>query len=290
MFHAVAKTGSFRGAAEQLGLSPSTVSKAIAELEARLGTRLVARTTRQLALTEAGVAYQASVATALDALGEGAEMVHAVTAAPRGLVRVAMPVSFGHMFVSPMLPRFVARYPDVRVDAVLSDSYADPVGDGFDIIIRAAASLPDSSLVARKIMETPHVVCASPGYIKRSGTPSHPQDLVDHACLPLTASIMATDWVFDIDGTVHTVRVDGPISSSNLSVAREAALAGAGITRVPYHVVAKDIEAGRLIRLLPDFERVEGAVFILYPAQRTLALKTRAFIDFLVEELGPIRQ
>lgn len=289
MFNAVSETGSFRGAAEQLGLSPSTVSKAIAELEARLGTRLIARTTRHLALTEAGLAYQASVATALDALGEGAEMVHAVTASPRGLVRVAMPVSFGHMFVSPMLPRFVARYPEVRVDAVLSDNYSDPVGDGFDIVIRAAASLPDSSLVARKIMETPHVVCASPDYIERRGTPAHPKQLVDHACLPLTAAIMATDWVFDIDGIDQTVRVDGPISSSNLSVAREAALAGAGIARVPYHVVAADIAAGRLIRLLPDFERVEGAVFVLYPAQRTLALKTRAFIDFLVEEIGSIR-
>ncbi len=267
MFNAVSETGSFRGAAEQLGLSPSTVSKAIAELEARLGTRLIARTTRHLALTEAGLAYQASVATALDALGEGAEMVHAVTASPRGLVRVTMPVSFGHMFVSPMLPRFVARYPEVR----------------------AAASLPDSSLVARKIMETPHVVCASPDYIEQWGTPAHPKQLVDHACLPLTAAIMATDWVFDIDGIDHTVRVDGPISSSNLSVAREAALAGAGIARVPYHVVAADIADGRLIRLLPDFERVEGAVFVLYPAQRTLALKTRAFIDFLVEEIGSIR-
>jgi len=289
MFRAVSEAGSFRGAAKQLGLSPSTVSKAIADLEGRLGTRLITRTTRQLALTEAGVAYQASVATALDALGEGAEMVHAVTASPRGLVRVSMPVSFGHMFISPMLPRFVARYPDVQVDAVLSDGYADPVGDGFDIVIRAAAQLPDSTLVTRKIMETPMVVCASPGYIDQRGSPSHPNDLIDHACLPLTAAIMTTDWFFDIDGTTHTVRVDGPIRTSNLTVAREAALAGAGIARVPYHVVAADIAAGRLIRLLPEFERVEGAVFVLYPAQRTLALKTRAFIDFLVDEIGSIR-
>jgi DNA-binding transcriptional LysR family regulator len=183
----------------------------------------------------------------------------------------------------------VARYPDVQVDAVLSDSCADPVGDGFDIVIRAAAQLPDSTLVMRKIMETPMVVCASPDYIERRGTPSHPNDLMDHACLPLTAAIMTTDWIFDIDGTTHTVRVDGPISTSKLTVAHEAALAGAGIARMPYHVVAADIAAGRLVRLLPNLERVEGAVFILYPAQRTVALKTRAFINFLVDEIGSIR-
>lgn len=169
MFHAVAETGSFRAAAEQLGISPSAVSKAMADLEARLGTRLIARTTRRLALTEAGVTYHKSVGTALDALGEGAEMVHAVTAAPRGLVRVAMPVTFGHMFVSPMLPRFVARYPDVRVEALLSDGYVDPVGDNFDVVIRGASWLPDSALIVRKIMETPIVVCASPDYIAQIG-------------------------------------------------------------------------------------------------------------------------
>jgi DNA-binding transcriptional LysR family regulator len=288
-FDAVAETGSFRAAADRLGVSPSAVSKSMADLEARLGTNLMNRTTRQLTLTEAGVAYHAFVATALATLGEGAETLHAVTAVPRGTVRVAMPVNFGLIFVSPLLRKFIARYPDVRVDTVLSDGYIDPVGDGFDVVIRAATQLPDSTLVARKILETPIAVCASPEYVERCGTPSHPDDLSGHDCLPLTNATLLANWTFDIAGTLRTVRVDGPIRSTSIMLVREAALDGMGIARVPFHVVASDIEAGRLVRLLPDFERTEGAVFLLYPAQRALALKTRVFIDFLAGELASVR-
>ncbi|MBO6784276.1 MAG: LysR family transcriptional regulator [Alphaproteobacteria bacterium] len=289
MFDAVAETGSFRAAADRLGLSPSAVSKAMTELEARLGARLIARTTRQLALTEAGQAYHASVVAALSALEEGAETVNAVTAAPRGLLRLAMPVTFGHMYISPLLPRFAARYPDVRLDVTSSDGYVDVVGGGYDVVIRGAVSLPDSSLTGRKIMETPTIVCASPDYLARHGTPEDPTGLADHNCLVATAAQTIAEWVFDIDGAATSVRVSGQLRGTSLIVARDAAVAGLGIVRVPLHFAAPDLEAGRLVRILSDFEYEEAAVFVLYPAQRELALKTRAFVDFLAEEVGSVR-
>lgn len=289
MFNAVAETGSFRAAAERLNVSPSAVSKSINELEARLGARLIARTTRQLALTEAGRAYHTRVAAALATLEEGAELVNAVTAAPRGLLRLAMPVTFGHMYIAPLLPLFVERYPEVRLDVTSSDSYVDLVGDGFDVVIRGASALPDSTMISRKIMETPTIVCASPAYIEKHGAPDHPDALLNHACLVTTAAPTIAEWVFDLDGAGYSVRVDGPIRSSSLIVARHAAIAGSGIARFPYHFVAPDMDSGKLVRLLHDYERQEAAVYALYPAQRELALKTLAFIDFIAAEIGSMR-
>jgi DNA-binding transcriptional LysR family regulator len=285
-FNAVAKTGSFRAAAERLNVSPSAVSKAITELKSRLGARLIARTTRQLALTEAGNSYHASVSAALATLEEGAERVNAVTAAPRGLLRLAMPVMFRQMFIAPLLPRFIARYPEVRLDVNCSDSPVDMVGDGFDIVFRGAASLPDSSLVARKIKATPMTLCASPAYVETHGAPTHPDDLRDHECLIVTTAPSLADWDFNIDGAGHSVRVDGPVRCTSLMVTRESALAGVGIARFPYHFVEPDIDSGKLVRLLQNYERQEAAVYALYPGQRELALKTRAFIDFVVTEIG----
>jgi len=289
MFDAVAETGSFRAAADRLGVSPSAISKAMAELEARLGARLIARTTRQLALTEAGKAYHASVVAALSALDEGAETVNSVTAAPRGVLRLAMPVTFGHMYISPLLPRFAAMYPEVRLDVTVSDAYFDLVGEGYDVAIRGAVSLPDSPLKGRKIMETPTVVCASPNYLARRGTPQKPEDLVDHTCLVATTTQTIAEWVFDLEGAVVSIPVKGPLRTTSLIVARDAAVAGMGVARVPYHFASPDIDAGRLVRILKDHEREEAAVFALYPAQRELALKTRAFIDFLAEHIGSVR-
>lgn len=289
MFNAVAESGSFRAAAERLNVSPSAVSKAISELETRLGARLIARTTRQLALTEAGTSYHASVASALATLEEGAETVNAVTAAPRGLLRVAMPVMFGQLFIAPLLPRFVERYPDVRIDVTSSDGFVDVVGDGYDVAIRGASGMPDSTMIARKIMETPTIVCASPAYIEKYGAPQHPDELPDHACLVATAAPSIAEWDFDIDNAGYLVRVSGPIRSTSLTVAREGALSGTGIARFPYHFAEPDITSGRLIRLLQGFERQEASVYLVYPAQRELALKTRAFIDFVVAEIGSVR-
>lgn len=289
MFDAVAETGSFRAAADRLGVSPSAISKAMAELETRLGARLIARTTRQLALTEAGKAYHASVVSALSALDEGAETVNSVTAAPRGVLRLAMPVTFGHMYISPLLPRFALIYPEVRLDVTASDAYFDLVGEGYDIAIRGAVSLPDSTLKGRKIMETPNVVCASPDYLERHGIPQQPEDLVDHNCLVATTAQTIAEWVFDLDGAGVSIPVKGSLRTTSLIVARDAAVAGMGIARVPYHFASPDIDAGRLVRILKDHEREEAAVFALYPAQRELALKTRAFIDFLIENIGSVR-
>jgi DNA-binding transcriptional LysR family regulator len=285
MFDAVADTGSFRAAAERLAVSSSAVSKAISELEARLG----ARTTRSLPLTDAGTAYHASVSSALATLDEGMETVNSVTAAPRGVLRLAMPVTFGHMYIAPLLPIFATKYSEVRLDVTATDTFIDVVGEGFDVVIRGAGTLPDPALIARKIMETPTVVCASPAYIEIHRAPAHPDELADHACLVATATQSISEWVFDRDGAAYSVAVSGPLRSTSLIVAREGALAGLGIARVPYHFAAPELDSGQLVRLLRDYERQEAAVYAIFPAQREMALKTRTFIDFLVAEVRNVR-
>jgi DNA-binding transcriptional LysR family regulator len=249
---------------------------------------LIARTTRGLALTEAGTAYHASVSSSLATLDEGAETVNSVTAAPRGVLRLTIPVTFGHMYIAPLLPLFAAKYPEVRLDVTATDAFVDLVGEGFDVIIRGAGTLPDSALIARKIMETPTVVCASPAYIEIHGAPAHPDELADHACLVATATQSISEWVFDLDGAAYSVPVTGPLRSTSLIITREGALAGMGIARVPYHFAAPELDSGRLVRLLRDHEGQEAAVYAIFPAQREMALKTRAFIDFLVAEVGSV--
>ena len=151
----------------------------------------------------------------------------------RGILRLAIPVTFGHMYIAPLLPAFATRYPEVRLDVTATDAFVDVVGEGFDVVIRGADTLPDSTLIARKIMETPTVVCASPAYIEKHGAPAHPDELDDHACLVATATQSISEWVFDRDGAAYSVPVTGPLRSTSLIVAREGALAGLGMNSTP---------------------------------------------------------
>lgn len=286
MFAAVVETGSFKAASERLDVAPSTISKAIGELESRIGSRLLARTTRQITLTGAGDAYHASVVSALTSLEEGAETVNTYQAAPRGVLRLGVPVAAGQVYIAPLLPKFLRRYPNIHIDLTASDNLLDVVGDAYDLVIRGASVLRDSGLIARKLMDTPAVVCASPDYINAQGAPEAPAELSAHACLPHAQSHLPGEWNFSIDGRDHRIRVDGPLRSSSLMIVRRGALEGLGIARLPYQIVATDIAEGRLVRLLEPYEMSDQAVYLLYPAQRKLALKTRVFIDFLVAELG----
>jgi DNA-binding transcriptional LysR family regulator len=287
-FRRVIERGSFRAAARDLGRSNAAVSKQIGDLEAELGATLITRTTRRLALTEVGRAYYERCARILDDLTEAETAVASLQSAPRGLLRVNAPMSFGLLHLAPALPAYMERCPEVRVDLVMNDRTVDLVEEGFDVAVRGRTSLPDSSLIARRLAPVRRVLCAAPGYLKRHGHLERPEDLVRHRCLVYSLSSSPTEWTFaprDRSEPV-TVRVV-PYYTVNSSIAlREALLAGSGVALIPTFVVGLDLKDGRLTALLSDFEIPLQSLYALYPSSRHLSPKVRSFVDFLVERYG----
>ncbi len=287
-FRRVIELGSFRAAARDLGRSNAAVSTQISDLEAELGATLITRTTRRLALTEVGRAYYGRCARILDDLTEAEIAVASLQSAPRGLLRVNAPMSFGLLHLAPALPAYMQRCPDVRVDLVMNDRTVDLVEEGFDVAVRVRTGLPDSSLIARRLAPVRRVVCAAPDYLERYGCPERPEDLVTHRCLIYSLSSSPTEWTFALRGGGEPLAVQvAPYYTANSSIAlREAVLAGSGIALIPTFVVGPDIRAGRLRTVLPDFEIPLHTMYALYPSSRHLSPKVRSFVDFLVERYG----
>lgn len=279
--------GSFAAVSRHLGLSPAAVSKNIGELEAHLGVRLFNRTTRRMSLTEAGSLYYAQIARILNELGEADRSLGPMQQAPQGLLRISAPITLTLLTpLSAAMPKFLDRYPELSVDLRLDDRRVNIVEEGFDIAIRASDSLEDSSLVARKLMTAPHVVCAAPSYLERFGAPQTPEDLRIHTCIQFTLSGHPDEWEFRRGN--RSVRV--PIASrykvtSSLAV-RDALRAGFGLSLIPWIYVKQDVEQGRLSTVLDEWSAVELSVYAVYPSKRHIPAKLRVFIDFLVEELN----
>jgi len=285
VFAQVVEARSFTGAARQLGLSKSAVSKQVAGLEDRLGARLLNRTTRRLSLTEVGAAFYERC-TRIIAEAEEAELaVGRLQSEPRGRLRLNAPVSFGHLHVAPAIADFTARYPEVTVDMTLNDRYVDVVDEGYDLVIRIA-DLPDSSLIARRLAPIRIVACASAGYLARAGTPRRPRDLADHNCLIYNYQRIPEEWTFTGPEGAVAVRVAGSLRANNGDAMRVAALHGLGIAQLPSFVAGEDLREGRLQQVLPDYAGPESSVFALFPHSRHLSAKVRAFVDFLVERIG----
>ncbi|EKV30069.1 Transcriptional regulator, LysR family [Caenispirillum salinarum AK4] len=285
-FRRVVERGSFVGAARDLGLSSAAVSKHVSELERQLGASLLSRTTRRLSITEAGRAYHARCVRILDDIDEAEAAVSALQGAPRGVLRVNAPMSFGLRHVSPMLPDFMARYPDVRVDVVMTDRVVDVVEEGFDVALRIRAELPDSSLIARRLATVRRILCAAPAYLDAHGHPTAPGDLPGHRCLLYSQVERPDVWVLNGPEGTRPVQVPGVMKADSSLVLRDALLACMGITLIPAMLVEDDIAAGRLARVLPDHQGEPRTLFAVYPPGRHLSPKTRAFVDFLAERLG----
>jgi DNA-binding transcriptional LysR family regulator len=285
VFAKIVGTGSLSAAARDLGMSPAVVSRRLAALEARLGVRLVNRTTRSLHLTDEGAAYYETCTRVISEIEEADAAVSAGRAEPRGVLRVALPASFGNQHVAPLVPPFARRYPDVQVALSLSDRTVNVVEEGFDLAIRIA-DLADSSLAARKLAPNRRVVCASPEYLRRHGAPRTPDDLVHHNCL---ATDFAMNWDYhDPDGRPASVRVTGRYACDNWEVLREWAVAGLGIALKSTWDVRRHLEDGSLVTLLPGYTfATDVAIYAVYPHRRHLPAKTRAFIEFLAESFGP---
>lgn len=290
LFTLVAEGRSFTRAAEKLGLSKSAASRRVAELEARLGARLFNRTTRHISLTQVGEGFYHRVSQILDSLEEAERSVASQHAAPRGVLKLAAPMSFGIKHLADAIARFMDQYPEVEIDMELSDRFVDLVEEGYDMAVRIGR-LKDSSLVARKLCPARIIICASPAYLERHGVPQTPADLAQHHCLLYTGSANPEQWPFRVTpggDEVRMVRVGGRLRANNGDALREAALAGQGITLLPSFIVGDDLSHGRLVPVLMEHTASQSAVFAVYPANRHLSPKVRVFVDFLSSRFGPV--
>lgn len=289
VFARVVSAGSFSAAARDLGVSTAVVSRRVAALEARLGIRLLHRTTRRLALTDEGATFHESVLRILREVEEAEAAASAGSAQPRGVLKVAMPASFGHRHIAPLIPVFAQRYPEVELALHLSDRPVAIIEEGFDLGIRIA-ELADSSLAARKLAPNRRVVCASPEYLKRHGAPRTPAELAQHNCLiPNWEHDFSMSWDYrEPSGKSGSVRVRGRYACDNWEVLRDWALAGLGIALKSTWDVRSQLEDGLLVPVLPGYTfGTEVAIYAVYPHRRHLPAKTRAFIDFLADSFGP---
>jgi DNA-binding transcriptional LysR family regulator len=286
IFARVVEAQSFTAAAAQLGMSRSAVSKAIAGLEDRLGARLLNRTTRRLALTEVGQGFYERCARIVAEAEEADLAVSRLQVAPRGTLRLSAPVSFGNLHLAPALPDFMRRYPELRVEIDLADRTIDLLDEGYDLALRIGA-LPDSSLIARRLADNHMVLCAAPSYWQRRGRPHEPRDLAGHACITYAYQRNPSEWPFAGPGGPFTVRVDGPLRSNNGDLSLAMALAGLGVVVVPRFLCGSHLADGRLEPVLQDWMPPPTGIHAVYPHGRHLSAKVRAFVDFLVERLGP---
>lgn len=281
VFVAVVETGSFAAAAERLDLSRAMVTRHVMNLENRLGTRLLNRTTRRLSLTEAGVAYFERCQQVLADVEEADAIASQFGETPRGRLRINAALSFGVRYVAPLLAEYLQHYRDVTVDLALNDRVVDLIDEGYDVAIRIGALAP-SNLVARKIGATRLVVCGSPAYFARQGWPRTPADLSQHTCCGYSYWTTPNEWPFtDAAGRTEVIHVKGSLSANNGDALCAAAVNGAGLIYEPAFIVADDLDAGRLQAVLTEYETRELGIYAVYASRRHLSAKVRSFVDFL---------
>ncbi|MBY4676676.1 LysR family transcriptional regulator [Marinobacterium arenosum] len=280
------KRGSFSAAGRQLDLSPSAVSKLVSRLEARLGVRLLNRTTRTLSMTEGGQVYFDRCLEILADIEDAEDSLTGFGQLPTGTLRINSTPGFAKHQLLPLIPEFQALYPQLSVEFQLTGQSVDLIGEGVDMAIRLGP-LKDTSLVGRKLGESRRVVCASPDYLAARGTPATPAQLLDHDCLRLSTSEAFNQWQFSSEQEVELIEVKGRFVTDNVDALHEYALIGGGIARLSGFMVGKDIESGRLVPLLTDYGIEKQLIHAVYPHRKHLPAKVRVLVDFLMKKFTP---
>lgn len=286
-FVEVVNSGSFTNAAENSGHSTSYISKEITKLEERLGVRLLNRTTRSLSLTPEGEVYFQQCQQIVDDAGQAETLLGGQQQDPQGVLRVSCPVSFGLSRVRPILAKYTQKYPKVTIEIDLNDRKVDMVADGVDVVIRASRQLDDSSLISRRFMTSQGVFVASPGYLKKHGTPESPEQLANHKTLSYSNLKSPLLWSYlDKDGEMQQVQVASQVLTNSPEMELALCVADQGITRMPLFNLSGEIERGELVELFADYPKQEIGIYLVYPSRKHMSAKVRSFIDFVIEHLG----
>lgn len=284
LFIRVAEQGSFAAVAQQMAVARSVVTRRIAALETRLGTKLIARSTRRLSLTSAGAVYLEKCREILTLVEAAETGLDAERQMPRGMIRISLPLSFGQRYLAPLLLEFSRRYPEVALNMDLTDRRANLIEEGIDLAIRVTDRLGQQE-IARRLSSTRLVVVASPDYLERNGEPQRPADLLAHECLAYTLSASAS-WSFTVDGKAKSIPVHGRIQANNGDVLLQAAIDGLGIACQPTFIAADAIASGALKEILADYPIADIGIYAMLPGNRHIPLRVRVLIDFLTERLG----
>ena len=287
-FVAVVNAGSFTAAADRLRLSKSMVSKCVNRLEQSLGARLLQRTTRRLHLTEAGTTLFETANAALSSIDEAHRAVSKLQAAPRGLLKVAASPAFGTVVLPRIVRQLTAEHAELSVELLLDDRHVDLVEEGVDVALRITSEPSDSNLVYRRLGPNRQVICASPAYLGKRGTPQAPQDLAGHDCIAHTQRASPRAWHFTSpSGSKSTFRFEPRLAVTSSLALRTCALEGLGIVEINTYIVGADLAVGRLVRLLEGYEPRALAVYAVFPQRRFLAPKVRVFIDAMLASMTP---
>jgi DNA-binding transcriptional LysR family regulator len=284
IFVAVAEHASFAAVARHFAVSTATVTRAVAQLELRLGTLLVVRTTRQLRLTESGLRFAADCRRLLADLNDAESSAAGIHATPSGLLTVTAPQVFGDLHVTPIFARYLALYPEVEIRGLLMDRVASMLDEGIDVSVRIG-ELPDSSLTAIPVGSVRRMVCASPAYLAAHSCPEHPHELIERSTITALVAERGPEWPFNIDGQRQMVKVRSRLSLTSFPASIHAALDGWGLTQVPSYQIRAHLAAGRLCAVLESFELPVLPVHVLYVEGRKRSSKVRSFVDFCVAQL-----
>lgn len=290
IFVEVARLGSFAAVARERGVAPSSISRAVAGLEAALGVRLLQRTTRQMTLTEAGAVYAEQVRPLVEALDEAASQAQDVAARPQGLLRITAPVTFAQVSLVPLLPAFAEQHPELSFDLLITDRIVDLVESRVDVAVRLGR-LADTNMVATRLSDMVYTVCASPGYLAAHGRPQVPAGLRAHECLRYPVPGQPARWRFRSgpDAPIEEVQVSGRVVASSGVALRDCAVAGMGLVMLPRWNVARELGSGALVDVFPDLQATASsfdiAAWALYPSRQYLPLKVRVFVDYLKAQL-----
>ena len=283
IFVRVAEAGSFSAVAREVGATQPAVSRQVAALEEHLAARLIQRTTRSLALTEDGRDLLGHARRVLDCVEDAEAAVGRRHSAPAGLVRLATPASFGRLYVAPRMRRLLDRYPELSVELHMSDTVSDLVADGIDLAIRGGA-VTEASLVSRRIGSSARHVVASADYLERSGEPMHPHDLAQHSCIVFLNNANPYEWRFNGPDGAVAVPISGRFRTDSSEAVRAAVLAGVGVALFSDWAFNEELASGQVRAVLREFQAERLPIQALYPSRRNLAPRTRAVIDFLVDE------